>query len=343
MPYLLNCWYLAAWRDELPPGTHLARTIAEKPLLLFSDQEGNVSTLLDRCPHRFAPLSKGVMADDRVTCGYHGIAFDRKGRCVDNPHGPIVPALRVPFFPTTLWQRGVWVWLGDADRADTSLLPDLSLISSLPETAQSVGYEAVAANYLLCVDNILDTTHADYVHPDSLGGGSTTRAEQTVVEEQGQILVSRLGQNDMAPSAMAALMPELAHEKADVHFVTRWTAPGVMVLNAGTVQTSNPDGPSVETWGIHIMTPQDSRNTHYFYWNGRNMKQEAEVNEIVKRVLKRAFAEEDKPMLEAQQARIGDAEFEAMRPVLLRSDEASARARRLLQRRIAEEMAAAGA
>lgn len=339
MTYLLDCWYLAAWEDELPEGGHLVRTIAEKPLLLLRNGDGSVSALSNRCPHRFAPLSRGRIEGDTVTCGYHGIVFDRQGRCTANPHGPIVSALAVPSFPVALKHNGVWVWLGRAEKADPGLIADLSVMASLPPVAQNFGYEPISAHYMLCTDNILDLSHADYLHPDSLGGGATTRAKRTLKEENGELIVNWRAENDVAPPALASLMSE-KDQPIDLHLSVRWTAPGVMLLNFGLVLTANPEAGGPDTWGIHIMTPADSKNTHYFFWNGRNRMWEEAFNKIVRETMVRAFCNEDKPMLEAQQAMIGDADFEALRPVLLRTDEGPMRVRRRMRQMIAEEQGA---
>lgn len=55
--YLLNAWTAVGWSDELAPGQLMARTLAERPVVLFRDAQGQAHALQDRCPHRFAPLS----------------------------------------------------------------------------------------------------------------------------------------------------------------------------------------------------------------------------------------------------------------------------------------------
>jgi vanillate O-demethylase monooxygenase subunit len=338
MTYLLNCWYLAAWEEELPAGGHLLRTIAEKPLIVSRATNGEVDVLLDRCPHRLVPLSRGRIAEDGIVCAYHGIAFDRKGLCIHNPHGPILSALRVPSYPAAVRHRGVWVWLGDRDCADPAAIPDLSVMGEFPSVAQNFGYEFIAANYLLCTDNILDLSHADFLHPDSLGGGATTRAKQAVRETETEIRVDWLAVDDVAPPALEALMEERG-QRIDLKLWVRWNAPGVMLLNFGAVPTGRPDLGGPDTWGVHVMVPQDSGSTHYFYWNGRNRGWTPEFNAIVREAMRNAFAGEDKPMLEAQQRSLGGADFEALSPVLLRTDEGPVRMRRRMSKLIAAERA----
>jgi len=57
--------------------------------------------------------------------------------------------------------------------------------------------------------------------------------------------------------------------------------------------------------------------------------------------LRKPFANEDTPMLEAQQASIADADFWSLRPVLLEGDAAAVRVRRLLEGLVQAERATA--
>jgi len=59
MNWLRNCWYQAGWSSELVSGEPLVRTILGEPILFYRTEDGAAAGLLDRCPHRFAPLSAG--------------------------------------------------------------------------------------------------------------------------------------------------------------------------------------------------------------------------------------------------------------------------------------------
>jgi uncharacterized protein len=54
---------------------------------LFRDAGGRARAVLDRCPHRFAPLSAGKVMGGRITCPYHGWNFagDGEGRSPTQP------------------------------------------------------------------------------------------------------------------------------------------------------------------------------------------------------------------------------------------------------------------
>ena len=72
--WLLNCWYMAGWSHEVGENG-LARRIIDRPVFVYRLGDGSIAAVLDRCPHRFAPLSRGSRDGDNLVCGYHGLAF----------------------------------------------------------------------------------------------------------------------------------------------------------------------------------------------------------------------------------------------------------------------------
>jgi len=84
MKFLKNAWYCAGWGDDLGATTLSAITILEEPILLYRRDDGTPVAIGDRCPHRFAPLHQGKLAEARIECPYHGLRSDAEGRCVNN-------------------------------------------------------------------------------------------------------------------------------------------------------------------------------------------------------------------------------------------------------------------
>ncbi|MBT8446222.1 MAG: Rieske 2Fe-2S domain-containing protein, partial [Gammaproteobacteria bacterium] len=128
-PYLLNCWYAAAWGDELAAGP-VARKLLDRPVALFRDAAGAAHAIGGRCPHRFAPLGEGIVTEDgTLQCPYHGLRFDGSGRCVHNPHQPEhVPDVAVPTWPVVERHGLVWIWFGDPARAEPEQVPDFGFM-----------------------------------------------------------------------------------------------------------------------------------------------------------------------------------------------------------------------
>lgn len=343
MRYLRNCWYMAAWTDELPVGAILSRRFLDDPVVLFRNSEGEVKALFDRCPHRFVPLSKGAVTDGLLHCGYHGLAFDGTGACAINPHGPVLKNMAVRSFPTVEAFRAIWIWMGDPALADRTALRDLGFADETPETAFSSGYVCGNGNYQLFVDNILDLTHADFLHPTTLGGGAFTRTRANVIETDDRLAIHWHCMNEVPSPMMAATFKD-GNQRVDSWTEVEWSAPAVMTLCSGAVPAGTPREAGGNVLNLHITTPETSDRTHYFFASTRDFAQEdAALNARIAETRNHIFATEDKPMIDAQQERMGGKNFWEMNPILLRIDEGAVRVRRKLAEMIKAEGATAAA
>jgi vanillate O-demethylase monooxygenase subunit len=198
-----------------------------------------------------------------------------------------------------------------------------------------------ACDYRLLADNIMDLTHADFLHAGSLGSGAITRV-QPQVEDLGErsLRITWLSHGDRAPAAFDAHLREPG-QLTDQWTEVTWTAPCAMLLRVGATLQGEARERGVDTANLHLATPETTGRTHYWYWSTRNFAIDPHANAAIRPVIEFAFAQQDKPMLEAQQRRIGTAEFWSLKPALLRSDAGAARARRKLDALIAAEAAAA--
>lgn len=330
MTYLLNCWYQAAWDYELDVGP-LVRTILDIPILLFRGEE-KVSALWDRCPHRFAPLSEGKVTDGTVECGYHGLAFDGSGRCVRNPHGPVTSAMRTRAFPVAERHLAIWLWFGNPDAADESLIPDLSYIDQIPEELRILMHMPTLANYQLLSDNIMDLSHADYLHPTTLGG-VVTDAKARQYDRGNGLVAEWINLGCDAPGVWQPKVTSPA--KADYYLDVEWQAPAVMTLSNTVVPAGGQPTEQDCAKALHNMTPETATSTHYFMCSSRPPQI---PDTEMRKILEQAFLAEDKPMLEAQQSRMGKAEFWSLNPILLKVDAAGVKVRRRLDAMIAAEV-----
>lgn len=338
-PYLRNCWYQAAFSQEVDDRP-LARTFLDIPMVLYRSN-GDVVALRDRCPHRFVPLSAGVVRDGAIVCGYHGLAFGAAGRCVVNPHGPITSAMRVQSFPVVERQTVVWIWMGEPESADPSLIPNLAFIEETPALARICFYIPTAANYRLIVDNLMDLSHADFLHPTSLGGVMTGVNARTAMRD-GVVVAEWINIDCVAPARFQARVPSPL--KADAWTEAMWRAPAVMVIGTALVPTGTVRSRSDEIWALHSMTPETATTSHYFVCGTRGERlDDADYSAQLKVMLANAFLAEDKPMLEAQQRAIGETDLSSLAPMLLRTDAGAVLVRRELDKRVAAERRLAAA
>lgn len=340
MTWLRNRWYQAGWSDELKAGEPLVRTILAEPILFYRTADGTPAALFDSCPHRFAPLSAGEFDGDTVVCGYHGLGFGPNGACTRNPHGPITSALRVRSYPVVERHLAMWIWMGAADLADPALIPDLSFIDETPDAARIRGSMPTKANYQLLVDNILDLSHADYLHPTSLGG-MMTASKMRSREDGDKILVSWVAEDCDPPGAFKPIVPE---GKADIWIDVTWQAPALMILETAAKPAGVPKSREDGTTTLHNIVPETETTSHYFFCSTRRfLVDDAKVSSYLRGALEQAFQGEDKPMLERQQARMVTPDLWALDPVLLPIDAGAVRVRRKLDKMIAAEQVAAPA
>jgi phenylpropionate dioxygenase-like ring-hydroxylating dioxygenase large terminal subunit len=163
-PALSSHWLIACRSSELQRKP-LKRTILDTHLALFRVADGQAAALLDRCPHRNAPLSRGWIAGNHVVCPYHGWQFDAKGVCQAVPGLCGVPQHRtrnVQSYPVIEQDGFVWVSV-QADAPPTAAPYRFPLL-------HSAGYTSFIDEFQLdaalpdALENFLDGTHTHFVH-----------------------------------------------------------------------------------------------------------------------------------------------------------------------------------
>ena len=116
--FLKNAWYVIAVSEEIKDAP-LGRVVLGEPIVLWRTEEGVPVALEDRCCHRQAPLSVGLVKGNQIQCGYHGLTFDAEGTCVEVPSQERVPpGAKVRKFPVYENYGWIWIWMGDPSNAD---------------------------------------------------------------------------------------------------------------------------------------------------------------------------------------------------------------------------------
>ncbi|MDR6390322.1 aromatic ring-hydroxylating dioxygenase subunit alpha [Paraburkholderia phenoliruptrix] len=350
MPYLLNTWYVAALSSEVTANAPLARTLLDEPVVLYRTAGGQAVALADRCPHRFAPLSRGRLVDGALECPYHGLRFGADGRCVFNPHGntngngngngTASPPARAQarHYPVRERYGAVWFWPGDPERAAHTPLPAFDYLEP-HENFTTERYLHTRANYQLSADNLLDLSHFQYLHPETLGSEQMASGVVRATVAGDSVSVRREMKGEYLRPMLTQSFNLLYGERADRELDVHWMPPGLLTIVVRISESGLPET-AREAKSAHWLTPETAVSSHYFFAFGLPRAMGEHGAELVSRTaqsLLAPFRDEDIPMLEAQQRMMGERDFWSLRPVMLPIDAGAVHARRIMERLITHE------
>lgn len=313
--FVKNCWYVAAWEDEISEGKLYPISIIDDPVVIFRKPDRGLVALEDRCCHRFAPLSKGRLEEGgNLRCMYHGLKFSPDGTCIEIPgQDKIPPNARVRSYPVIGDRGWVWVWMGDPGRADPSLIPQVLGLGD-PKYVMRTGSIDYKANYQLINDNLTDFSHVSYVHANSFGATDHWAVHRPVVKviDRGIRVTRWNAANDSIKedSAIKDLrgdrsIPTAMYQRYD------FVAPGILIMYSAVHHRKNmpEDGvsppvaePLMENVTSQAVTPMTDGTSRYFFsWGPRRSDGGDAMADNMLAVAHKAFAE-DREMIEAQQS-----------------------------------------
>ena len=348
--FVRDCWYVAAWDHELGADKPIGRTIINEPVVIYRAASGGLVAMTDRCCHRFAPLSLGRIEGDELRCMYHGLRFDRTGRCTEIPGQELIPATAcVRAYPVVEKHSWIWVWMGDPKKADEGLIPPAVGLQDPAWTLRS-GQMDYEANYLLINDNLTDFTHLSYVHANSFGATEAfARTRPTVERLDRGVRIWRWMSSEFTEDSAARV-----HRRAegDGWQSYDFLAPGILLMHtavcpAGTAARFGGGPPDLtqvevlsENFTSQAVTPLTVKTSRYFFsWGPRAAEGSEAMADAMLQVAHMAFSE-DKAIIEAQQRSIDLAPGE--KEVLTSADVGPMQMRAAIQRLARQEASADG-
>ncbi|MHB2166319.1 aromatic ring-hydroxylating dioxygenase subunit alpha [Alsobacter sp. R-9] len=355
--FIRDTWYVAAWHYEVGRSI-LARTILGVPLVFFRRRDGSVAALEDTCPHKFMPLSGGFLQDDTVVCGYHGMTFDGSGRCVRVPGQDLIPRnARARSFPVVERYGWVWIWMGDAERADPGLIIDIPQLSD-PAWAPSRGERMhYRGSYHLMTDNLIDPSHVTYVHAKTLSNATEVELPLETKVYDDHVAVSRI----VRDGPPAPFFQAFGKYSGNVHRwqVYRVSPPSLCIIDTGTAPADSVDPDDIDLAadsltrsvslrrgdpskllsirGIDFLTPETERTTHYFWQLLRNFAVDDRTCERNVTEAATVAFNEDLVVVEAVQRRVDMGQLPPQ--AILKADAGSVHVRRMFQRKLDAEQA----
>jgi phenylpropionate dioxygenase-like ring-hydroxylating dioxygenase large terminal subunit len=167
-------WY-PALRSELLSGKKMVTALLLGiPLVLGRKQDGTLFALRDSCPHRGIPLSCGWFDGNRVTCKYHGWAFEpASGQCAEIPS--LTPAdtldptkIYAGAYPCVERDGYAWVYLPSAGRGRLTTADNLPPVPEVPKFSERFRSAHLTADLPCNVDHgiigLMDPAHGPFVH-----------------------------------------------------------------------------------------------------------------------------------------------------------------------------------
>lgn len=338
---LRNYWYMAAWSHEVADKP-LGRRYLDVPVVLFRDAQGKIASLPDRCPHRFAPLSKGRVVDGVIECPYHGLRFDGQGKCVQVPipTDKHVPSIEMETIPVHEQDGFIWIWLGDWEQGRTTPPPDMAYLRPGPHDEVLGMYMRQESNFTLGVDNLMDPSHTAFLHRQTLSQGTDYFRNLFCAARYACVALD----GDRINSQWSFVDSQGAHHE-DEKFEAIWSAPSTILQRSrASALGLKPDHDS-HSYFLHLLTPETDHSTHYFATDcyDRREKDQAYLQERERLLKETVFLGEDDPILAAIERTMNGADLLSMHPVILPADAAALRVRRRYAQLLKDEQAARAA
>ena len=186
-----NQWYAILPSKVIKKNKIIAVKRMNLDLALFRNAKGEIACVEDLCSHRGAALSKGKLIENCIQCPFHGLEFDKNGKCTFIPANgksstDNLSRFNVKHYPTKESNGIVYIWYGEAEKA-TEKVPffdnDVDNSYSVSEIEDHWN-----SHYSRCIENQLDVVHVPIVHYNTIGKGNKTLINGPKVEFENGIL-----------------------------------------------------------------------------------------------------------------------------------------------------------
>ena len=268
--FLKGHWYTAGFPHELGR-EFLVRTFLNQAVVMFRTENGAPVALEDRCAHRRVPLSLGRLIGDTVECGYHGLQYDCSGKCTRIPgQKRPPPKVGVRAYPLVEKHRFLWIWMGDPEKADETLIPDYSMLDRTGLQVSNIQFH-MDAHVQFVIDNLLDLSHLAYVHGTTTGSPEISEtADVKVVRDGDSVRVLRWMEN--VPPAPAFRQFGGYEGNIDSWQVSEFRPPTYVRVSYGSAPAGHgiPEGDWYEDqghWGFYVyhgLTPETEKRCHQY-------------------------------------------------------------------------------
>lgn len=336
-----NCWYVACTPDEIVEKP-LGRKICGENIAFYRDSSDKIAAVQDFCPHRGAPLSLGYIEDGDLVCGYHGLKMGADGKTVSMPKQRVGGFPCVKSYPVEERYGFIWVWTGDADKADTDKIPHLEWAVS-DDWAYGGGLFHIQCDYKLMIDNLMDLTHETYVHSSSIGQKEIDEMPVKTKKVGEEIHTSRYMDGVIAPPFWQANLRTKGlpdDQPVDRWQICKFSPPSNVLIDVGVALEGNggreaPADKRVNSIVVDFITPETETSHWYFWGMARNFNVDDKALTDAIREGQGAIFSEDLEMLELQQKNL--LLYPEKKLLMLDIDSGGVQSRRIITKLMEEE------
>ena len=193
-------WHPIATSAELKTRP-LARILMGRPVVAFRAADGP-AVLVDRCPHRNFPLSRGRVRGADIECPYHGWRFAGDGRCTLTPGAEAPARHAAEALPAIEHAGAIWTTLAKSPNAPPNL----------PHPVGVAGFDSFwwavrpsQAGLVDAIENLLDPAHPHFLHPGIVRSATVRRPVGVTV----RVLPDRAEAEYVENAKPSALMPRM--------------------------------------------------------------------------------------------------------------------------------------
>jgi vanillate O-demethylase monooxygenase subunit len=293
-------------------------------------------------------MSLGYVSEGRLVCGYHGLEMGCKGETLHMPGQRVGGFPKNRSYPVEERYGFIWVWPGEADKADPATIPHQHWYDN-PEWAFGGGLYHIKCDYRLMVDNLMDLTHETYVHSTSIGQKEIDETPCKTTVNGDEVVTSRFMSGITPPPfwKQALRSNHLADDvPVDRWQICRFTPPSHVMIEVGVAHQGHggydaPDDKKVYSVVVDFITPETETSIHYFWGMARKFNpRDKALTATIREGQGKIFAE-DLEMLERQQQNLTD--YPEKKLLMLNIDAGGVQSRKIIDRLVAAECAAAAA
>src|SRR5262249_41312447 len=121
----------------------------------------------DHCVHRGASMLYGRVEERGISCAYHGWLYDTQGNCLETPAEPADSrfhlTVKLRAYPVQEYVGVLWIYMGPQP---APVIPPYDYFTREGRIRITVTEPILHCNWLQCVENNVDPTHAPILHQD---------------------------------------------------------------------------------------------------------------------------------------------------------------------------------